>query len=156
MTASAFVRAAEQAAEEQGEDVGVDVEDIFELEGMHELDLNATPEQLERLRQERQAAGRGGWEGGAKHAAAAAGAEGQPQQPASVQAQVDETADKLDSLMELTFAHLERRCLAPGGGGPTQVRRPCRGAVAAVAAAPRRGALLRVGVCPRGPLQASW
>lgn len=68
---------------------------------------------------------RGGWEGG--HAlsqpsggAAAAGAAGVVGGGAAAEEggkpPVDETADKLDSLMELTFGHLQRRAEAGQGG----------------------------------------
>lgn len=106
------------AGEDEEEVDGVpeeeDAEDIFELEGMSELDINATPEELKRRHAEA-AATRGGWEGavpsvhahahgvvdGGQLAAAEASTSGRPA--------VDETANKLDSMMELAFAHLGRR-----------------------------------------------
>ncbi len=93
-------------AEEQEAEEDPDL--VFQLEGMHELDLNASPEQLEQIRQQRldaQAAGpRGGWEGAAAGAAGATAADGGAKP-------VDELANKLDSLMELAFQHLEHRCV---------------------------------------------
>ena len=86
-----------QEAEEGTSENEDELEDIFEIEGMSELDINATPEELERRRKQQQ--DRGGWEGTRVNAAASTS--GRPA--------VDETADKLDSLMELMFAHLGRR-----------------------------------------------
>ncbi len=102
---------------EEEEAVEETLEDIFELEGMlaTELDINATPEEIE-ARQAMAAlrggaGGRGGWEGavagGAAGAAAAGAAGGVAARPP-----VDEMADKLDSMMELAFEHLNRRISA--------------------------------------------
>lgn len=96
--------------EEEGESEE-EHEDIFELEGMNELDINADPETYERMRQE-QAAARGGWEGAAV-AHGSAGAVGEAS--TSGRPHVDETANKLDSMMELMFAHLQRRAEQAGG-----------------------------------------
>lgn len=93
------------AGEEEEEASDEEQEDIFELEGMSELDINADPEALERFRQER-----GGWEG-----AVAVGSHAAQSDAAGGRAPVDETANKLDSMMDLTFAHLQRRLMEPNG-----------------------------------------
>ncbi|PRW34096.1 RNA polymerase I-specific transcription initiation factor RRN3-like [Chlorella sorokiniana] len=103
---------AEAAAEEERreEEGGLPQEeepDIFELEGMSELDLANGGSGSGSGDDSPRPATRGGWEGG--HAltqqAPAAGAPGTD----AARPAVDETADKLDSMMELTFQHLERR-----------------------------------------------
>lgn len=92
--------APEEAKEEVGGRVpGEEEPDIFELEGMSELEMELA------------AAGEatlpgGGWEGGGPEATVQEDGPGAPP-PA-----VDETADKLDSLMELTMEHLTRRVAA--------------------------------------------
>lgn len=111
--------AGEEAEEAEAEDR--EVEDIFELEGMSELDINADPETLARMQAQREAAAagpRGGWEGQAGSVAAAAAAEAAAAANANKPA-VDEVANKLDSMMEITFAHLDRRLAQ--AGGPLQV-----------------------------------
>ncbi|KAL6758121.1 RNA polymerase I-specific transcription initiation factor RRN3-domain-containing protein, partial [Haematococcus lacustris] len=83
-------------------------EDIFALEGMSELEISG------RHHANAPACApssglRGGWEGAASmagHASAAATPAAVPQ---------DATANKLDSLMELAFAHLATRCDQAGG-----------------------------------------
>lgn len=62
---------------------------------------------------------RGGWEGGhaiSQPGAAAPGAPGGAAGEEAGKPGVDETADKLDSMMELTFGHLQRRAEAGQGG----------------------------------------
>eukprot|EP00775_Hariotina_reticulata_P003857 gene3857-4114_t len=66
-------------------------DDIFELDGISELDINELGHQHHALRHP-------------VTAAAPAGDRGQKRRPA-----IDETADKLDSLMEMTFEHLQWR-----------------------------------------------
>ncbi|GIL51718.1 hypothetical protein Vafri_7665 [Volvox africanus] len=103
--------------EEEEEQDDAANEDVFELEEMlaTELDINAGPDELARrhavlaLRQGAAGDGRGGWEG------AVAGTHGHQQlQQATTPTPpaVDEMANKLDSLMELTFEHLRRRIAA--------------------------------------------
>ena len=124
-----FPPAGQEAEEEgPGPDDGADPdeEDIFELEGMV-VDLGiggGDPEEAARRRRQSRSeysisaaagvADRGGWEGtaasvaaaavAAKAAAAAASSSGRP-----ASAAVDETANKLDCLMELVLGHLTRR-----------------------------------------------
>ncbi|GLC47104.1 hypothetical protein PLESTF_001444200 [Pleodorina starrii] len=101
--------------EEEEPDDGAN-EDVFELEEMlaSELDINAPPEELARrhamlaMRQGAAGDGRGGWEGAVTGGHGAVGQ--QPQQPA--RAPVDEMANKMDSMMELAFEHLEKRIAA--------------------------------------------
>lgn len=85
--------------------------------GMTELELNGIS--LEDDQADARAAMRGGWEGGrakpSNGAAAAVGAAadgGSGDSAPAAAAPVNEVADKLDSLMELTFAHLQRRVAA--------------------------------------------
>ncbi|KXZ57030.1 hypothetical protein GPECTOR_1g930 [Gonium pectorale] len=93
-------------------------EDIFELEGMlaSELDINANPDEVARrhammaLRQGGAGDGRGGWEGAVGTLHAGGGDGGQAQ--ASIRPPVDEMANKMDSMMELAFEHLNRRLAA--------------------------------------------
>ena len=73
---------------------------------MSELDINCTPEEAARRQRQHAEADRGGWEGAA--ASAVASTSGRPA--------VDETANKLDSLMELMFGHLARRQSSGGKG----------------------------------------
>ncbi len=75
-------------------------EDIFELEGMMGGALALGGAQQAQQQAQQQALG--GFEGSA--AAAPADASGSGRAP------VDETANKLDSMMELLFQHLKRRC----------------------------------------------
>eukprot|EP00798_Chlamydomonas_sp_ICE-L_P000589 gene589-2011_t len=95
--------------EEEGETESEDDQDMFELEGMNEADFNCTPEELEqralekRLKEEeKQQGGRGGFEGAKPEEEAEASTSGRPP--------VDRAANKLDSMMELTFQHLAHRC----------------------------------------------
>ncbi|KAI3426053.1 hypothetical protein D9Q98_008021 [Chlorella vulgaris] len=134
----------EETKEEAGGLPPEEEPDIFELEGMSELDLathdgssggedGASP----------RPAARGGWEGGhalLARAGQAAGQQGAPAGPkgaaVGVEAKpaVDETADKLDSLMELSFGHLQRRHAAAG--------QPTKGAFETLLAAFERSVLL--------------
>lgn len=92
-----------------------EVEDIFELEGLtHELHLDpeAYAAQMHMhingtYMQEQHQGPRGGWEGNEGNAGGVAETASTSGRPA-----VDESADKLDSMMELTFAHISRRCEA--------------------------------------------
>jgi RNA polymerase I-specific transcription initiation factor RRN3 len=110
----------EEAKEEEGGTVpGEEEPDIFDLEGMSELELMTGGGHGEEDGRSSAMAG-GGWEGGhtriastaqstggaAGTAAAAAAA------PEDVVIAVDETADKLDSMMEMTMEYLERRVVS--------------------------------------------
>ncbi|KAL4436668.1 hypothetical protein ABPG75_003807 [Micractinium tetrahymenae] len=109
-----------EAKEEEGGLPAEEEPDIFELEGMSELYLaNHDGSSGEEASSPRPAT-RGGWEGG--HAlsqpaggGAAAGAPGAAAGEEAGKPRVDDTADKLDSMMELTFAHLARRAEAGQG-----------------------------------------
>lgn len=82
---------------------------------MTDLELNCLPEEEGGQGGLSGAAMRGGWEGGAPHggtAAAKGGAGAGAEAEAAGPLVVNEVADKLDSMMELTFAHLERRLTA--------------------------------------------
>lgn len=70
---------------------------------MNELEISGQPHQ----QQQEPAGPRGGWEGAA--AEGGDGGDGGEAGP-SGRAAVDETAVKLDSMMELTLEHLARRC----------------------------------------------
>ena len=101
----------EEAREEEGGvNPGEEEPDIFELEGMSELDL--ATQQVEGIRD------RGGWEGGFGASPYSIGKYKSVDTPpgavteAPASSAHDETADKLDSLMELVFAHLARRVAA--------------------------------------------
>jgi len=105
----------EEAKEEEGGDAipGDEEPDIFELEGMSELEL-AMGGEAHCCARENVMPG-GGWEGGGVDALATdqtclslPGVDVNAPPPAAV----DETADKLDSLMELTMEHLGRRVAA--------------------------------------------
>jgi RNA polymerase I-specific transcription initiation factor RRN3 len=101
-----------QEQEEEGDDVEEDEhEDIFELEGMSELEISAQAAAAAAAGQE-QPGPRGGWEGSAQQQRVASGAAASTSAPVMV----DEAADKLDSMMELVFDHLGRRCDAGEGG----------------------------------------
>lgn len=111
----AEVKEEAEAKEEEGGLPPQEEPDIFELEGMSELDLANHDGSSGEDGGSPRPATRGGWEGGhalqhpaggAEGGAAAAGEEAAGKHP------VDETADKLDSMMELTFGHLERRAAA--------------------------------------------
>ena len=100
-----------QEAEEEGPgEEEEDLEDIFELEGMVDLGIHGGDPEEEMRRRKQMAADRGGWEGSAASVAATAAAAAAAAQASTTgRGAVDETANKLDSLMELTFGHLERR-----------------------------------------------
>ena len=102
---------------------------MFELEGMSELEINAQyglgmegqQHLQQQLQQQLQQNGvRGGWEGSA--AAAAAGDDearansGAAASTSGKRLPLDESVDKLDSMMELLFEHLGRRCDTGGRG----------------------------------------
>ena len=83
-----------------------DEQDVFALEGRQEPGLQ---EQVIQTLDEAAAdpsVSRGGWEG------AAATQDVVPVASTSDRSPIDETADSLDSLMEMTFDHLEWRCKA--------------------------------------------
>lgn len=101
----------EEAKEEEGGvNPGEEEPDIFELEGMSELEL--VTQHVESVRD------RGGWEGGSlwngQYSIGKPSSDNAP--PGSSidvsSSNLDETADKLDSLMELVMAHLGRRVAA--------------------------------------------
>eukprot|EP00887_Chlorella_sp_A99_P008082 scaffold12.g8082.t1 len=89
----------EETKEEEGGDPPQDDGDIFELEGLSELELNGYAPEPDPLR--------GGWEGGRARRAPGAAGGAAPESQAARDAK--DTVDKLDSMMELTFAHLQRR-----------------------------------------------
>ncbi|EFJ48520.1 hypothetical protein VOLCADRAFT_120872 [Volvox carteri f. nagariensis] len=93
-----------EEAEEEQDDVAN--EDVFELEEM--LAKLARRHAMLAMRQGAARNGRGGWEG------AVAGAHGQQEeQPATpTRPPVDEMANKMDSMMELAFEHLQKRIAA--------------------------------------------
>jgi RNA polymerase I-specific transcription initiation factor RRN3 len=113
---------------EEGDTEDEEQEDIFELDGMSELDINAQyglgmdgqqQQHLQhQLQQQLQQNGvRGGWEGSAAAAdndarvnSGAAASTSKKRLP------LDESVDKLDSMMELVFEHLGRRCDAGEDG----------------------------------------
>jgi len=106
----------EEAKEEEGGTVPGDEEpDIFDLEGMSELEIITGGEE-----DGGSAMVGGGWEGGhtriASTAQSAGGAAGGDTAATAAQEgvviAVDETADKLDSMMEMTMEHLERRVIS--------------------------------------------
>jgi RNA polymerase I-specific transcription initiation factor RRN3 len=107
----------EEAKEEEGGTVpGEEEPDIFDLEGMSELEL-MTGGVVEEDGSSAMAGG--GWEGGHTRIASTAQSGGGTTTTAPAAAApenaviaVDETADKLDSMMEMTMEHLERRVVA--------------------------------------------
>jgi RNA polymerase I-specific transcription initiation factor RRN3 len=98
-----------QEQEEEGDDPEEDEhEDIFELEGMSELEISAQAAAAAAAAAagQEQPGPRGGWEGSAQQQRVQSGAAASTSAPVVV----DEAADKLDSMMELVFEHLGRRC----------------------------------------------
>ncbi|GBF88999.1 hypothetical protein Rsub_01498 [Raphidocelis subcapitata] len=104
-----------QEQEEGSSEEEEDPEDIFELEGMQELDIHGQPINPHAAAGARPPGLRGGWEGGAGAAdagGAGGGGGGAEGAEASGRPPVDEAVDKLDSMMELVLQHMARRCEA--------------------------------------------
>ncbi|GAX81547.1 hypothetical protein CEUSTIGMA_g8975.t1 [Chlamydomonas eustigma] len=111
---------------QEGEEEAADEaeEDIFELEGMVDLGLHGEPDELG-YRKRQVSGDRGGWEGTAASVAAAAASGMQAASAATATATaaasvsgrpaVDETANKMDSLMELMLKYFMRRQDAGAG-----------------------------------------
>lgn len=106
----------EEAKEEEGGTVpGEEEPDIFDIEGTSELEIITGGEE-----DGGSAMVGGGWEGGHTRIASTAqsggaagvGAAAAAAAPEDVVIAVDETADKLDSMMEMTMEHLERRVVS--------------------------------------------
>ena len=81
-----------------------DEQDVFALEGQQEPNLQEQVIQTLDEAAADPAVSRGGWEG------AAATQDVTPVASTSDRSPIDETADSLDSLMEMTFDHFEWRC----------------------------------------------
>ncbi|KAI8468899.1 MAG: RNA polymerase I-specific transcription initiation factor RRN3-domain-containing protein [Monoraphidium minutum] len=98
---------------EEGSSEEEDHEDIFELEGMQELDIHGVPIPPGAAAAAGRPAGpRGGWEGGAAGAGAGEGAGEGAEGGADARPAVDESVDKMDSMMGLVLEHLSRRFAA--------------------------------------------